>query len=211
MKDQKILIADRKAIADENRKALYKQAEAIELLIQSYNSIAPLENLTTPEQCFQFLASPKTYFESHVISDTGISFNSRVTPSVQGTCTLFAIDYNSIIDRVSKTNLRNIERFEISTELHCFPTPQALQEAEDSGKIFITDLVEIAEYQAVNKLCEDINTYCERYNVHSSNLNQIAANTGLRCENEGKKWFLKPEISVIRNILKHGKNVSLLY
>ena len=210
-KVEKILIEDRPKIAEENIRLLKSQASQLQTLISQYNAIEQLENLTTPEQALAFLSGPVKYFEQHLIADTGISFNSKVTPSVKGTCTLFGIDYDGFILSINKTKTSRLDHFEIGTDLTVSPTSKALAEAEESGKIYLEDPAEIAEYMEVQDLCDRLNRYAEKYHIHTSSMSSIQPFLGLKHESVAGKYQMVPNIHNIKELLKYGKRLSSSY
>jgi hypothetical protein len=207
-KTDKILIESKEQVSKANILALHDQASKMQNAVNEYNNIDPLQDLGTPEEILHFLSNPQLFFEQHIISDLEINIKSKVNPSLKGICNLFDIDFNRLQNVFVSTPVNDLDKFEVK-DLKVTPTSAAIKEAEESGKIYLTDPEEIKEFQHVQELCDKINEYAERYKIHSSDLQQLKPHLKLTVKSIQNNWVITPDYRIIRNFLKNGKLVSL--
>jgi hypothetical protein len=203
-KNQKILISENSSGATARISELKQKAVVLTGLIEAYNLQPVLKKITTAEQCKEFLTDPLRYMDQAVLTDTG--FRSTVTPSPLKVAELYGINYSAIQQKISLARIATtpLELFSFN-ESDC--KVELLGSAEEiireQSKIYLSDPEEIEEYTRVKALTDLLNDYCTRYNVHTTNMHQIPANLGLRCDvkESGQGYQFNPDIRVIRKSL----------
>lgn len=199
-----VLISDNSEVANQRITEMRQQATNMTALIQAFNSLPILSNIETAENAKALLTDGIGYLNNAVLNDTG--FKSKATPSLEKVAELYGINYGAIRQKINtaRVNVSTIGMFSFDeSNLTVELLPDSEEKIREESKLYLSDSEEIAEYDKVKTLCDDLNDYFTRYHLDAISMNQIPSATGLRCvgKRPGPGYLLIPNIEMIKKLL----------
>lgn len=206
MKTTPILISDGADRANQEIQDHNRRARVMTELIASYNQLPHLGKIDNAVEVKEFLLAPLQYLDESISNELGTGlFSGKIRPAASKIAELYGLNYNGITQRINGAlpHLANLTRFGFD---EITKTIILLQEGEDEirekCRQYLTSENEIAAYNKDLQLCGLLNEFCDRYGIGPLEKNQLPRYLGLRVEGQGKGYTIKPNLEMIRKLLK---------
>lgn len=207
---EKLLINDNVDRANSDIQNLTQHGKAVSETIRFWNSQPALSPLSTAKSVSDFLKDPLDYLDKHVLSDTGVTFGAH-KPDPRMIAQMFRIQYDELVRKISTSQARNL-----NVDLFTFEpdgceivlSAEGKEIVRERARIYLTDPNDIAQYNKLKGISNQLNELCKEFNVGNPEINQISRALPFFVAVPGKAgegWSLGPNVNLIRH--KNGRTI----
>lgn len=207
---EKILYDERKDLANQEVNDRKFDAHRMTELIQAYNALPVVRQITTAEEAKKFLTGPVPYLDERILQDCGVSFQTGARPKARIIGEMFEIPYSAFVDKVQglKPRTGHLEYYTFDEATKRIElSPEAVEVIRESVKVYIEPGRDQEEFTKIQKLADTLNEMAPMYRLDGTDLHRVVA--ALRffrtVAKPGGGWLLTPNHDEIMKALSRIK------